>query len=95
LARHFARNLGSMRSATFSAFEDPTTSPHLGIQLTVIDGPQDFFHVFVEALRRDPALLAQYNALKQEFNGRPMDDYRSAKDEFAAKILASAGWRPS
>jgi GrpB-like predicted nucleotidyltransferase (UPF0157 family) len=91
LARQFGRNLGSARSASFSAFEDSTTSPHLGIQLTAIDGPQDFFHLFVEVLKKDAALVAQYNALKQKFNGRPMDDYRSAKDDFVAKVLASIG----
>jgi GrpB-like predicted nucleotidyltransferase (UPF0157 family) len=89
LARQFSRNAGSPRSASFSSFEDSTTLPHLGIQLAAVDGPEDFFHLFVEVLKRDAALVAEYNALKQEFDGRPMADYRSAKDNFIAKVLAS------
>jgi GrpB-like predicted nucleotidyltransferase (UPF0157 family) len=50
LASRFARNHGSIRTEAFSAFEDPSTHPHLGVQLTTIDGPLDFFHLFVEAL---------------------------------------------
>jgi GrpB-like predicted nucleotidyltransferase (UPF0157 family) len=94
LASQFSRNVGSIRSASFSAFEDSTTSPHLGIQLTAIGGPEDFFHLFVEALKRDAALVAEYNALKQKFDRRPMTDYRSAKDDFVAKVLASIGGSP-
>jgi hypothetical protein len=32
-------------------------------------------------------LVAAYNALKRKFDGRPMDEYRSAKDAFIAKVL--------
>lgn len=50
LGAHFARNTGSVRTNTFSSFEDRSTTPHLGIQLTVVGAPYDFFHTFVEAL---------------------------------------------
>ena len=50
LATRYAFNSGSTRTTDFAAFEDATTDPPLGIQLTVIDGPFDFFHAFVEAL---------------------------------------------
>ena len=89
LAGQFCRNPGSARSPYFSAFEDSTTSPHLGVQLTAIGGPQDFFHLFAEALQENVALVAAYNALKRKFDGRPMDEYRSAKDAFIAKVLTS------
>lgn len=89
LASRFRRNTGSARTASFSAFEDSDVTPCLGIQLTLIDGPHDDFHVFAEALRRDAELVARYNDLKRTFDGRPMDDYRAAKDKFIAEVLAA------
>lgn len=87
LAKLFARNLGSTRTATFSAFEDPAASPPLGIQLAAIGSPDDCFHLFAQALLKDAALVAQYNDLKRHFDGRPMAEYRSAKDAFIAEVL--------
>lgn len=88
LAARFARNLGSKRTASFSSFEDAETSPHLGVQLTVAGGEDDDFHLFVEALKRDPELVAQYNALKRQFDGQPMDVYRAAKGAFVTTVLS-------
>lgn len=88
LVARFARNLGSKRTASFSSFEDAETSPHLGIQLTVAGGEDDDFHLFVEALTRDPALVAQYNALKRQFDGKSMDVYRAAKGAFVTTVLS-------
>jgi GrpB-like predicted nucleotidyltransferase (UPF0157 family) len=68
LASRFARNDGSIRSETFSAFENASSRPHLGIQLVAINGPFDFFHLFVEALQRSPRLVEEYNALKSQYN---------------------------
>jgi GrpB-like predicted nucleotidyltransferase (UPF0157 family) len=94
LADRFARNTGSVRTDSFSAFEDTETSPPLGVQLTAIDGPYDDFHLFVEALLRDPRLVTAYNELKSRFEGQPMQDYRAAKDAFIAEVLASTA-RPA
>lgn len=87
LASIFARNSGSIRTETFSAFEDASSEPHLGIQLTAIDGPFDFFHLFVEALRQSPRLVEDYNALKRRHDGRDMAPYRAAKDAFVERVL--------
>ena len=87
LAAHFARNTGSMLSDTFSSFESTSTAPHLGIQLTAIGAPNDFFHTFAEALTGDPDLLARYNALKCAFDGHPMEAYRTAKSAFIERVL--------
>jgi GrpB-like predicted nucleotidyltransferase (UPF0157 family) len=87
LAGRFARNVGSDRTETFSAFEDASTSPHLGIQLIVAGSEGDDFHIFVDALRRDPQLVARYNALKCQFDGQPMDVYRAAKSAFIRDAL--------
>jgi GrpB-like predicted nucleotidyltransferase (UPF0157 family) len=90
LAARFARNEGSIRTVSFSAFEDASTDPHLGIQLAVIDGPYDFFHQFAEALRRSPDLVDEYNALKRAHENGEMAVYRAAKDAFVARVLAGA-----
>jgi GrpB-like predicted nucleotidyltransferase (UPF0157 family) len=90
LAAHFARNTGSSHSGTFSSFESASTTPHLGIQLTVMGAQNDFFHTFVEALRRDPDLVSRYNGLKRQFAGHPMDEYRAAKSAFIERALRTA-----
>src|SRR5262245_3440981 len=51
LAARFERNLGSIRLATFAAFEDKGGTPHLGVQLVGIGSEYDDFHRFAEALR--------------------------------------------
>lgn len=88
LAARFARNIGSKRTDTFSSFEDGATSPHLGVQLTVAGGEDDYFHLFVESLMRDRELVALYNALKRQFDGQPMDVYRAAKSTFVTTVLS-------
>ncbi|WP_417676463.1 GrpB family protein [Roseibium sp.] len=84
----YPRNFGSIRTTTFSAFEDSARAPQLGVQLVAIDGPHDFFHQFAEALKASPDLLQAYNELKMEFAGRDMITYRRAKDAFVEKALA-------
>ncbi len=94
IAYRFTRNEGSVRTKTFSAFEDDSNDPHLGIQLAAINGPFDFFHHFVEALRQSPALVREYNELKCVHDGGAMAVYRAAKDAFVEKVLADFRSRP-
>lgn len=89
LAARFQRNTGSIRTDAFAAFEDAARTPPLGIQLAVKGDPLDDFHDFADALNDDPVLVERYNALKRVFNGRPMTDYRAAKDAFIAEVLAA------
>lgn len=87
LSNLFARNHGSARTHDFSAFENASSNPPSGIQLTAIGGEFDSFHLFAEALLTSPQLVAQYNALKRDWNGTAMENYRRAKDEFIAQVL--------
>jgi GrpB-like predicted nucleotidyltransferase (UPF0157 family) len=87
LAARLTRNTGSARTDSFAAFEDATTEPHLGVQLAVVGGPFDDFHRFAAALLHDSALVERYNALKTQFHGRPMAEYRAAKDAFIVAVL--------
>lgn len=88
LAQRFSRNEGSKRTGSFSAFEDAHAVPHLGVQLTVKGGADDYFHLFVDALKADPALVEAYNALKVRLAGQPMELYREAKSAFIRNVLA-------
>jgi GrpB-like predicted nucleotidyltransferase (UPF0157 family) len=88
LSKRFTRNIGSTRTTNFAAFEDASTDPPLGIQLTTINGPFDFFHEFVDALSASPPLVREYNALKSAHEGREMAVYRVAKDAFVERVLA-------
>ena len=77
-----------MGIATFAAFEDASSTPHLGLQLTAIGGPFDVFHQFVEALHQSPELVLEYNALKLQHDGSDMAVYRRAKSDFVERVLA-------
>jgi GrpB-like predicted nucleotidyltransferase (UPF0157 family) len=88
LSLAYSRNIGSVRTDTFCAFEDAAATPHLGIQLVAIGTELDVFHLFAEALLSKPDLVAHYNALKRQHDGGPMQDYRDAKDAFIAAVLA-------
>ncbi len=88
LASLFTRNAGSIQTEVFSAFEDETRSPHLGIQLVTMNSSFDVFHLFTKALRNSPRLLEEYNALKREFEGMEMGAYRKAKDDFVTRVLS-------
>lgn len=59
----------------------------VAIQLTVLDGPYDNFLQFLERLRAQPELRAQYNELKQEHHGRSMRTYQDAKADFIHAAL--------
>lgn len=86
LQARYPRNLASARTHDFSAF---CVDAHVGVQLTAIGGKFDVFHLFSDALRADPMLLAAYNRLKRDYDGRPMNDYREAKDAFVITVLAN------
>ncbi len=91
VAAAFSRNGSSVRTQAFSAFEDASSHPHLGIQLVAVDSPFDSFHLFAEALQRSPSLVEEYNALKRLHEGADMARYREAKGRFVERVLANAG----
>ena len=88
LAAVYSRNPGSIRTDAFSAFEDADSDPHLGVQLVVVGSQFDVFHLFRDRLAANPALVVQYNALKRQWQNRPMEDYRRAKAAFVERVIA-------
>ena len=89
LAASYPANAESSRSATFLSFADEGASPPLGIQLTAIGGPEDFFCLLRDHLQSHPAINEEYNDLKRRCEGADMEDYRRAKSLFLEALLAS------
>jgi GrpB-like predicted nucleotidyltransferase (UPF0157 family) len=76
---------------TYASFVDPeATELPVGVQL-VVAGSKDeaLFEPFIAALRGDPALLAEYNALKRRLDGSDYERYTREKGEFIERVLAS------
>jgi GrpB-like predicted nucleotidyltransferase (UPF0157 family) len=82
LAQRYERNVGSAHSTTFSSFKDDGADPPLGIQVTIIGGPEDFFFKMRDYLKGNPEENERYNNLKKQFEGALMSEYRSAKAAF-------------
>jgi GrpB-like predicted nucleotidyltransferase (UPF0157 family) len=89
LDRRFKRNAYQMSNEEYQGYliESPLD---VAIQLTVTGGKFDRFERFVDLLRSNAALRTAYNDLKRAWNGRPMDQYRSAKAEFIERVLESS-----
>lgn len=67
-------------SKEFASFKDD--SRKLGVQVTVIGSPEDYFVAQREYLKNHPEAVSELNALKEKFEGRDMEEYRKAKEEF-------------
>lgn len=90
LAEMYRRNVGSIRTDTFSAFMDESTSPELGVQLVVGGSELDTFVQWVRRLESDSALRAAYDALKARYHSKPMSEYRDAKSAFIARHMSAS-----
>lgn len=77
---------------TYASFADAAASdPPVGVQLAVAGSADDaLFGPFRDALIADPALLAQYNALKRELDGADYAHYTAVKGAFVERVLAAA-----
>jgi GrpB-like predicted nucleotidyltransferase (UPF0157 family) len=86
LDQHFPRNEHQFSSHDYQGYTVPSVFD-VAIQATVRDGPHDTFLDFLDALRRDDALIARYAELKRSWHGRPMAEYRLAKARFIESVL--------
>jgi GrpB-like predicted nucleotidyltransferase (UPF0157 family) len=82
-------------TATFASFAYPQAAdPPVGVQLAVAGSADEaLFGPFRDALVADPALLAEYNALKLQHDGEDYERYTDVKAEFIKRVLASLGPR--
>jgi GrpB-like predicted nucleotidyltransferase (UPF0157 family) len=86
LDRVLPRNPQQLSDAAYQGYTVPSPID-VAVQLTVKGGEYDTFVEFLDALRADPALVERYNALKREWDGQPMDEYRAAKAAFIEAVL--------
>jgi hypothetical protein len=66
-----------------------STSLDAAIQLFVAGSQFDDFEAVLLCLRNDVSLRNAYSDLKLRWNGKPMDDYRAARQGFIEAALAS------
>ena len=71
-------------SKEFASFKDD--SRHIGVQVTVIDSPEDYFVAQREYLKSNPQAVFELNALKKKFDGKNMNEYRKEKSKFFEEI---------
>ncbi len=84
----YCKNLGSPRDDTFASYAIEGRSLPVGIQLVVRGSALDDFHSFWERLRASPQLKDEYNALKRQWDGGDMEQYRAAKSDFIRRANA-------
>lgn len=87
LSKLYSLNNGSISTDSFKAFKGDLTDPPLGVQLTVVDTEFDFFWKFRDVLLINDKYRAKYDALKTNYDGKAMDDYREAKNTFFEWIM--------
>ncbi|WP_172372321.1 GrpB family protein [Sporosarcina jiandibaonis] len=87
LSAIYELNEGSIKTDEFRAFKDDTIIPPLGIQLTVKDTEFDFFWKFRDVLLKNDQYRIEYDELKLQFEGKDMEAYRGAKNDFFSKII--------
>lgn len=72
---------------TFASFKDDARN--LGIQVTVLGSPNDYFVAQRDYLKNHSEAIMQYNALKERFEGKSMNEYRKEKNAFFEKLNRS------
>ena len=70
----------------FASFKDDRLEIDFGVQLTIIDSPDDIFITQREILLKNPELVKELNDLKLKYEGKSMDEYRKVKSQFFEKI---------
>lgn len=89
LSRLYDLNKGSTKTQTFRAFKDDSSVPPLGVQLTVINSELDFFWKFRDVLLMNDKYRQEYDELKRKYEGKDMDLYREAKNQFFEMLKAT------
>ncbi|MDQ0175220.1 GrpB family protein [Bacillus chungangensis] len=93
LSALYELNEGSIKTDRFRAFKDDSTIPPLGVQLTVIGSEHDFFWKFRDVLLRNDHYRKEYDELKKKYEGKAMDDYRKAKNEFFQRLMKTPEYK--
>ncbi|OGY57089.1 MAG: hypothetical protein A2Y84_00305 [Candidatus Colwellbacteria bacterium RBG_13_48_8] len=74
-------------TSSYASFKDDRNlGADFGIQLTIIGSPNDFFVRHRDLLLNNSKLVEELNALKKEYGGKSMDEYRKEKGRFFDKL---------
>ncbi len=87
LSKMYKPNKGNPPTKTYASFKDDNAKISLGIQLTVIGSREDNFTNLRDILVSNKKHLKSYNALKKQYQGKSMREYRKAKGKFIEKVL--------
>jgi GrpB-like predicted nucleotidyltransferase (UPF0157 family) len=87
LSKIYKPNKGNPPTKTYASFKDNDTKIPLGVQLTIIGSKEDDFTALRDILVSNKKYLEKYNALKNQYQGKPIKEYRKAKGKFVEKIL--------
>jgi GrpB-like predicted nucleotidyltransferase (UPF0157 family) len=89
LSRHYAIHQPHNWTPTLASFKvEPSAGLEVGVQLVVAGSDADgFFGPFRDALINCPALLAEYNQLKQTLDGLDYERYTERKGVFVERVL--------
>lgn len=93
LSALYELNKGSIKTDRFRAFKDNSTIPPLGVQLTVIGSEHDFFWKFRDVLLRNDRYRKEYDDLKRKYEGKFMDEYRKAKNDFFQRLMETPEYK--
>ena len=83
----FPRNDEQLSNAEYQGYVIPSQLD-VAIQLIVAGGKYDNFEKFLLRLSASPSLKRAYNELKVMWDGRPMREYRVAKQQFIDSVLS-------
>lgn len=61
--------------------------------MTVIDSEFDFFWQFRDVLLKNDQFRIEYDELKRKFDGKSMESYRKAKNDFVNKIMQTTEFK--
>jgi GrpB-like predicted nucleotidyltransferase (UPF0157 family) len=86
LDRVFRRDPQQMSNSEYQGYRLPSTYD-AALQLVVFGSKFDTFERFLSRLRESASLRRAYNDLKVNWDGRPMDEYRTAKRAFIEAVL--------
>jgi GrpB-like predicted nucleotidyltransferase (UPF0157 family) len=86
LDSNFPRNPEQLSTQEYQGYVVPS-SMDVAIQLIVENGKHDDFHVFAQLLASNRDVREAYNQLKARWHGRPMQEYRLAKQRFIESSL--------
>lgn len=86
----FAEKPGTLRTAELCMLVPAGDEADVAIQLVAKGSEFEFFLTFRDALRAEPALVVEYNEVKEAAASLGRDAYREAKNAFIHGVLAQA-----